>query len=232
MIIGNGLVAKAFNSYKDSDRYILFASGVSNSTCTDKQMFDREEKMLKGILFKNPEKIFIYFSTCSIYDVTSQISPYVEHKLAMENIIVTSSKAYHIFRVSNLVGYSTNPYTILNYFVHHILSGTFFYLWKGSSRNIIDIDDAFLVCDYIIKNSLFINEIVNIANQSNYRVVDIVQVVELFTKKKGNYELIERTSNPIINIDAIKDIFSILNITFDANYLERIIHKYFSINDI
>jgi nucleoside-diphosphate-sugar epimerase len=232
MVIGSGLVARAFNSYENNRDYLIFASGVSNSSSSEIFSFIREEEMLVSALNENPEKIFIYFSTCSIYDVSLNNSAYVKHKLRMENIIVQSDLKYCIFRLSNLAGYSKNPNTVLNYFVQHISSGNFFYLWKNSYRNIIDIQDAFKVCDYILTNGLFTSNIINIANSNNYSVQVIVSCIEHFLGKKGNYELIERTSNPIINIDDVKNIFSMLNITFDANYLERIIHKYFSVNDI
>jgi len=35
MVIGNGLVAKSLYPYKNNNNYLIFASGVSNSTCTD-----------------------------------------------------------------------------------------------------------------------------------------------------------------------------------------------------
>jgi len=31
MVIGNGMVAKRFESYKTNDQFLIFASGVSNS---------------------------------------------------------------------------------------------------------------------------------------------------------------------------------------------------------
>ena len=31
MVIGNGMVAKRFGSYKINDQFLIFASGVSNS---------------------------------------------------------------------------------------------------------------------------------------------------------------------------------------------------------
>lgn len=232
MVIGNGLVARAFNSYKNNGNYLIFASGISNSSSSESSSFIREEKMLTDALNENSEKIFIYFSTCSIYDISLNQSEYVKHKLRMETIIMQSCLNYYIFRLSNLAGYSTNPNTILNYFVQHISSGNFFYLWKNSYRNIIDIQDAFKVCDYILKENLFINDVVNVANSRNYSVQDIVCCIEHFLKKKGNYELIDKSSSPIIDVSSIKGIFTKLSIDFDKMYLQRLIEKYFSINDL
>ena len=66
MIVGNGLIAKAFDNFKD-DKVIIFASGVSNSLEQRKQEFDREN-ILSNVINENPEKI-VYFSTCYFNDI-------------------------------------------------------------------------------------------------------------------------------------------------------------------
>lgn len=229
MVIGNGLLAKKFYSYNTSDSYIVFASGVSNSGNKLKSEFNREKDLLLNTIANNPGKTIIYFGTCSVYDTMLSSSLYVLHKLAMEELIAKQAGNYHIFRISNLAGKTENPNTVLNYFAQHILNQSPFSLWTNSSRNIIDIDDAFLVCDYIIQNALFTNEIVNIANPDNYPVSDIVAVLETHFNQKGNYSLVEKESNPVIDTSAIKGIIAKLNINFDSNYLPRTIEKYFPV---
>ncbi|MGC4038028.1 MAG: NAD-dependent epimerase/dehydratase family protein [Chitinophagaceae bacterium] len=229
MVIGNGLLAKRFYKYSEDKNPIIFASGVSNSTNRLDSEFQREENLLKYTIEKNTDKRLIYFSTCSVYDPALQDSPYVLHKLAMEALIKANQPHYHIFRISNLAGKTNNPHTILNYFAQHVISGSFFHLWKESYRNIIDIDDAFSVCDYIIENNLFLNEVVNIANHQNYRVDQIVSVLEEHIGKKANYDIVHKNSNPKIDVSPTKDIVARLNITFDDSYLQRIIEKYFPV---
>ena len=68
MIVGNGLIAKAFDNFKD-DKVIIFASGVSNSLEQRKQEFDREENILSNVINENPEKKIVYFSTCYFNDI-------------------------------------------------------------------------------------------------------------------------------------------------------------------
>lgn len=229
MVIGSGLLAKRFYTYSSSDKYIVFASGVSNSGNTSISEFKREEDLLLDTIANNPGKTIIYFGTCSVYDTALRRSPYVLHKLAMEELVIKHAGSYHIFRISNLAGKTDNPNTILNYFAQHILTKNAFILWINSSRNIIDIDDAFLVCDYIIKNSLFSNEIVNVANPANYLVKDIVDALEVHFNQKGNYRTIEKESNPAIDTSATKEIIAKLNINFDNSYLQRTIEKYFPV---
>ena len=86
MIIGNGLIASLFTDC-DQENIIFFASGVSNSLETQKEEFLREENLIRKTITENPNKIFIYFSTCSIYYSSKAESQYVLHKLKMEQII-------------------------------------------------------------------------------------------------------------------------------------------------
>lgn len=232
MVIGNGMVAKAFDVYSKNDRYVIFASGVSDSTNLNAQLFDRERALLTQCVKQNEDKVFVYFSTCSVYDSGLKETAYVKHKLAMEELIAENHKHYFIFRVSNLAGYSKNTHTVLNFFVQHILSGDFFYLWKNAHRNVIDVDDAFAICNHIVRENHLANTIINIANPVNYSVVEIVAAIESFIGKKGNYEIVRKDSIPQIDVSAIRDIIGKLNIKFDEYYLKRVINKYFSVNDL
>ncbi|CAN5470935.1 hypothetical protein BH10BAC2_BH10BAC2_23970 [soil metagenome] len=228
MVIGKGLVANAFNRYNDDDRYLVFASGVSNSANKDELHFQREAILLAEALQKNKEKIFIYFSTCSLYDPSLTGIPYVKHKLAMEKMINEQHGHYHIFRISNLAGKTNNPHTVVNFFFQHIASGTTFHIWKHAARNIIDIDDAVIICDHIISNDLFVNETINIANPYNYSVAFIIETMEEILCKKGVYDVIEKSSIPEINTEAISSVIDLLNIQFNEGYLQRTLKKYYS----
>ncbi len=68
MIIGNGMMARSFESYRGNSEILIFASGVSNSKDVDEDNFNREVLLLKDVINNNPEKAMVYFSTCSMYD--------------------------------------------------------------------------------------------------------------------------------------------------------------------
>ena len=102
MVIGNGLIAKRFGSYSNEERFLVFASGVSNSKTTDAGLYKREAELLLQSLAANTGKTFIYFSTCSFYDHEEQQSAYVLHKKEMETLIKERAAYYYIFRISNL----------------------------------------------------------------------------------------------------------------------------------
>lgn len=227
MVIGSGLVAKGFSAYENDNRFLIFASGVSNSASTNSDVFAREKTLLQKTLKENKDKIFVYFGTCSVYDVSLAQSAYVIHKLEMEDL-VKQHEEFYIFRISNLAGNTNNRHTVLNFFYYHIIEQTHFSIWKKAYRNIIDLDDAVLLCNYILQKRLFRNEITNIANSFNYAVSNIVETLEHICGKKGNYDIADKGGDPFIDTSKIEPLFSILNIEFDETYLMRTLKKYYS----
>ena len=142
MVIGNGAIASSFAAkYSNDDQVVIFASGVSNSKESDDSKFERERKLVLSSLVQNPEKFFVYFSTCSVYDPCEKNSHYVRHKLAIEEIIQKNASKYLISRVSNVVCKTENKTTVFNFFVNNIRDGSPFKLWKNAYRNVIDVDD-------------------------------------------------------------------------------------------
>ena len=227
MIIGNGLIANVFGDYKENDNYVIFASGVSDSTNMDESAFKREEQLLNEITTLYKEKIIIYFSTCSIYDTQKKSTSYVLHKLKMEEIIISKNINHLIFRVSNPIGFTKNTSTFFNYFIDKINKDEQFELWNNSYRNIIDIEDMFKICDYIIKEKKYINSIINIANPKNYKIQTIITVIDKYFNKKSNYKIIEKGSEPLINTTTAEDVISILKIEISEGYIEKLLSKYF-----
>jgi len=178
MVIGKGMIGKRFGSYENDDRFVIFASGVSNSKNRIAAAYNREIQLLNQTIEEQKDKTIVYFSTCSLYDPEEQRSPYVVHKKQVEDIIRSKCKRFCIFRVSNLVGRSGNPNTVLNFFVYHIRNQINFDLWSNASRNLVDIDDMFRIIDYMLQRELRTNDITNIANPSNYKVSEIVATIE------------------------------------------------------
>lgn len=109
MVIGSGDIASAL---KDLDRndFIFFASGVSDSQCTDVDPFNREKDLI--INNRHTDKRLVYFSTLSIFDKKSL---YTGHKLWMEYYIRKKFANYCIIRIGN-IAWGNNPKTVVNYF--------------------------------------------------------------------------------------------------------------------
>lgn len=227
MVIGSGLVAKTFLNYETFDEFVIFASGVSNSKTSTPSDFQREYNLLTSVLPQYPTRKIVYFSTCSIDDVDLQETEYVRHKINMEDLIKSNADRYTIFRLSNLAGTSNNQNTILNFLYLHITKSKTFELWKNSERNIIDVEDVYRTVDHILKNNLFLNQVINIANVKNYPVVYMIKCIEDFTNKKAVFSEKEMGHSFNIDITNVRPIYKLLKIEFTKNYLPYLLEKYY-----
>lgn len=225
MIIGNGLIASLF---KETDRedVVFFASGVSNSLETRSEEFLREENLIKKTIQENPEKIFVYFSTCSVYDSSKTGSNYVLHKLKMEQLIKESVEHYLILRVSNAVGKGGNPNLLMNYLIRSINDGETINIHTKATRNIIDAEDIKNLT-YLLLDDKKLNRIVNIAYLQNYAIIEILEIIERYFNKKLDLNLIKAGSGYDISITDIEDYFKAHNLTNKEAYICRILEKYY-----
>ncbi|MEP7323089.1 MAG: NAD-dependent epimerase/dehydratase family protein [Saprospiraceae bacterium] len=171
------MIASAFQHFAKDDYNIIFASGVSNSGETDPIQFDREKKLLEKTLSGLQHQRLIYFSS---YSVTHKMSPYTFHKLEMEKIISTSRCRYIIFRPSNVVGISTNPYTFLNYFTNRIKNQLPVTIQYQCQRNLIGIEDLNVIISEILSDADLTNKIINIGYPYSYPVSEIVSSIEQY----------------------------------------------------
>ena len=154
MVVGNGMIAKRFQPFADHKEFIIFAAGVSNSRANDAAAYERETTLLKETVRAYPAAALVYFSTCCLYDPAEVNSPYTQHKQQIENYIRSECNRYHVFRISHLAGISDNNHTILNFLVRNIFNERKFSLWTNATRNIIDVDDAYQIIDYILNENI------------------------------------------------------------------------------
>ena len=226
MIVGNGLIASLFTEC-DQENIIFFASGVSNSLETKKEEFLREENLIKKTITENPNKVFIYFSTCSIYDSSKAESQYVLHKLKMEQIITQLCSQYLIVRLSNAVGNGGNPNLLINYLVRSVKSSKTINVHTKATRNFIDTEDIKNIVIQLIKNKNF-NKIINIAYPENYTIIEILEILEKFFQIKPKLNLVKSGSGYLIDIPDVQDYFNQHALTNKETYLYKILEKYYS----
>ena len=226
MIVGNGLIASLFTEC-DQENIIFFASGVSNSLETKKEEFLREENLIKKTIAENPNKVFIYFSTCSIYDSSKTESQYVLHKLKMEQIITQLCSQYLIVRLSNAVGNGGNPNLLINYLVRSVKSSKTINVHTKATRNFIDTEDIKNIVIQLIKNKNF-NKIINIAYPENYTIIEILEILEKFFQIKPKLNLVKSGSGYLIDIPDVQDYFNQHALTNKETYLYKILEKYYS----
>src|SRR3954471_21083606 len=99
MVIGGGMMAKAFSAFIPDREPVIFASGVSDSLEERSEAFTREKTLLRRIRDENPGRLVVYFGTCSVIDPDKRDSAYVRHKLEMESLLQNDKNPWMILRV-------------------------------------------------------------------------------------------------------------------------------------
>lgn len=233
-ILGSGFIAKSFIKYEEFFKkhgICVYAAGVSNSLCKDKEFFDKDKNRLTDFSKTiEHDQILLYFSTCSIDDPSRNKNFYTKHKLDIEKFIKKNFKKYLIVRLPEVVGKSTNNNTLTNFFFNKIKRQEKFDLWVEAHRSIIDIEDVVkILIDFLSNNKQNKNQIINIANTKKISAPHIVKILENITKTKAKYNLISKgEKNWNIDTSATNDSMKRCNIIFKKNYLENLLIKYFS----
>ncbi|WP_395093754.1 NAD-dependent epimerase/dehydratase family protein [Vaginella massiliensis] len=222
MIIGKGLIASQFIEV-DSDDILFFASGVSNSSEADPKQFLREQNLIEETLKKFPKLLFVYFSTCSIYDSSKYNSPYVLHKLHMEEIIKEKASSYLILRVSNAVGKGGNPNLLMNYLYRQFMDQAALTIHQFATRNLIDVEDVKNIALSYIQHDKK-NQIVNVAYTENFHIPEIIEGFEKVFGGKAKVNLEPKGEHYSIDLSELAYRFEITNKT---DYLENLIKKYY-----
>lgn len=219
MVVGNGLIANSYiQASTQRPSILIFASGVSNSTETNPSAFSRELELLKK--YADKDRTITYFSTVSIYDPTLQNSLYIKHKKNMEQWLENETRSFIIFRLSNVVGHSPNPYTLFNFLVQKISSGEHFNLHTNACRNFLDIDDLFpLTSPFFQPTRLRLH--VNIPGSVSIKVPDLVSKIESRLNRKAKYTLIDSGACYDIPSTELAPVF-----VPRKNYLDELVEKY------
>ena len=224
MVIGNGLIANAFESYKTREDTIIFASGVSNSSIPESDSsFERENNLL-DLYLSQSEKKLIYFSTCSIFD-GSKITPYINHKIEIEEKIKKNSENFLIFRLPIVIGISENKNTFFNSIAKRIIEDGDISIYRNASRYIIDVDDLSNILPSFIDGKDSRKEI-NVCFENRESVENLVYMIERNLGKTSKKTFVETNQNiPIDNSHFLGGLKSI-GYSFDESYNEKVIKKY------
>ena len=232
IIIGSGLIARAFVPQLTAlPGAWVYAAGVSNSSCIDPREFERERARLAEALAAAPHaSLFLYFSTCSVDDPAVRESAYVRHKLAMEHLVRQRDR-HLVLRLPQLAGKTPNPHTLLNHLYARIVRSERFAIWRGATRNIIDVDDVARVVTDLVVSENACGETINVANAHSYGIFAVVRLLEEVTGHKGIFDIIDRGTGYAIDIDRIQAALQRCRLSFPEDYLLQVIRKYYGHND-
>jgi nucleoside-diphosphate-sugar epimerase len=228
MICGSGLLATAFSKpFKHRDDVCIYAAGVSNSSNTTLSEFARERERLAAALQATREvDVFVYFGTCSVGDPEAQSTPYVQHKLLMEQLVAQQPR-HLILRLPQVAGHTPNPHTLLNFLYACIARSEAFSVWRKASRNIIDVEDVATLAGLLIADQTMRGCTFNLANPHSYAMVEIVGEMEKVVGKPAIYDIQERGYHYEIDVAAMLPALAKTNINFDNHYLSSVLSKYY-----
>jgi len=230
MVIGKGLLAKAFKQYENDDEVIIFASGVSNSKEISESEFEREENLLKSI--SNKDALLVYFGTCSVYDPTVQMSRYVRHKMHMERLVSLYFHKSIVFRLPIIVGHTNNPNTFFNFIKEQIEKGNSIPVHFSASRHLVDIDDLALLLPGIIetykgvKNLEKFKKKIEVSFNNGIMVLDIVKMMLDIMNKKNDIEIIYGGCDYDFPKKDFSDYLKSINYQLPENYTYNLLKKY------
>lgn len=105
MNIGSGDIASAII---DSEDFLFFASGVSNSREKRESEYKREKDLLMS---QNRLSHVVYFSSLCVFYSNSR---YAKHKREMENLVKKFFATWTILRLGNIT-WGTNQHTLINH---------------------------------------------------------------------------------------------------------------------
>ncbi|MEL3888627.1 NAD-dependent epimerase/dehydratase family protein [Ferrovibrio sp. MS7] len=226
MIVGSGLLAQGFRKYSGRDDIVIFASGVSNSAETDQAAYSREQNLLERHLC-GVDRLFVYFSTCSIFDPERQDSRYTRHKLAMEALIAAAAPRHYIFRLPQVVGNIGNPNTLANFLHDKIKAGESFNVWARAPRALLDIEDVCRICSYVIDNEALPSGAMNVFPPFAVTALDIVRAFEVILGRVGKYEVLPLGTPYHVDTTDMAAIMAAAGVEFPSNYFEKILRKYY-----
>lgn len=227
MIIGSGMMARAFSAYEDIDDVVVLAAGVSNSRESGPESFERETRLVERTIATIRSKLLIYFSTCSIYDPDRAATPYVLHKLRIEQMVREKVANYLLFRLPQVVGNTSNSTTLISFLYSSIITHKPIDVWGNAYRYIIDADDVVRIVSYVVDNGISRNRTINVASRP-YLVTDLVKTLEEITGNMAVCTHSERGSHYAIDTTDIKPVLEQLKIEFGPEYLASVLSKYYA----
>ncbi len=230
MIIGKGLLARAFEPHFGTDSsVVVFASGVSNSLETRPVEFERERSLLCKLLDSDAKR-FIYFGSCGVTAQDAELTAYMKHKQSMEALVLSSANGL-VFRLPQVVGRTDNSHTLTNFLRDRIISGEHFTVWARAERNLVDIDDIVRIGAALATDTVSHGKVVSIAAMKSLLMPDIVKIFERALKKRADYSIVDKGGPLAIDTRMVWEISSGLGIDLGDGYIESVINKYYGVDD-
>ena len=229
-VYGKGFIAFNLKKIKLPKKIFIYAAGISNSNSKNVKDYKREIAQIKKVVKKINNKIFVYISSLSVENKKLKNDKYIKNKLKIEKIVKKSCKKYLIIRLPQIVGINNNKHTLTNSLYNNILKNKQLSIWKGSVRNLIDIDDIKKILKKYFNNKYKLCSTINIFNPYSVDVIYLVKIFGHLLNKKIKFKLINKI-NKNINLKSIKrETLLPLNYYKDIknkDYIKKVLKKYY-----
>jgi len=223
MIIGDGMIAKNLAGVDFGRPTLVLASGVSDSQETRLDKFEREVFLVEKAISSHPGLHVLYCSTCSIDSVIQ--TPYIIHKLAMEELVQSRAATCHVLRLPQVVGRVHNR-TLVSYFVESILKDRVLTVQTHATRNLLDVLDFARVASLMLRRRIGEGIPQNIASSTQVRVLDIVLEIGMILNRTPYIDFVDAGYSQSINIEILYDLLPALDPLFYPDYWRRLLHQY------
>lgn len=214
MIIGNGMIARAFGASKYDVDAIIFASGVSNSNETSVAEFNRERNLLERCVEEARGRRVVYFSSCALINKEMNNIPYYMHKYEMENYVRNTSK-HVIVRLPQIIGRTDNPHTILTYFKNKLESNEEVIIHANAYRYFISIDDLVIFVTSLlsgVKHDVY----VDFSNPYRYSAESIyLTIAKILGNQNPCYRIVEGGVSYELDFSDMYSYLQELNLDFE-----------------
>lgn len=215
------MLANAFEaSHIERQGLVLFCSGVSNSRETSAEQFSREKVLLLKTIHGNPSRKIVYFSSCAAGFINT---PYYQHKMAMEQVVITMAAQYLIVRLPQVVGVAKNA-TLVSHIAGCIRSRASITVFRGAKRNLIDVDDVVRLTWYLAGLG---NMTINVTNAIMVSVEEIIRIISSILSAEPVI-LAGPAAGEELGYDggALKELIGAADPIFSSDYNQAVLAKY------
>lgn len=223
VIIGNGLIAKCFSNIDFGRPVLLLASGVSNSQETSLSAFRREVDLVEHAINSHPGLHVLYFSTCSVESGVR--SPYVMHKLAMEQQVLSMSASCHIFRLPQVVGLVRNK-TLVSFFVESVLKNRVLKIQSHAKRSLLDVRDVARVTSLAVRQNFGTRLPLNIVSSNQVSVIAIVGEIARLLNRSVQIESVDGGYSQPLDISYVQQFLKADDPLFSPDYWLVVLRYY------
>lgn len=223
-IVGHGMLAQAFSARTaELGGATVFASGVSNSREVRDAAFAREVSLLQATHAFATGRL-LYFSCCALDAPCPADTPYLRHKMAMEERVLADGGV--VFRLPQVVGPGGNPGALANFLHAHIAGEMAFEAWRGAQRNLIDVDDVAAIVTAMAAEADS-SPLRRVASPFTLSMPDLVALFERITCRPARCHWIDRDDPLPTDATEAVAMAARLGIDFSPGYTERTLRRRF-----